>query len=72
MTIQSLLVENSKRPSIQQEIRDAAIKGAQAEGFTLLLGYDNTPKAGTKETYENWEQCLEAALQNVLENVNLD
>ena len=72
MTIQSLLIENSNRPSIQQEIRDAAIKGAYEKGFNLILGYDNQPKAGTQETYENWGECLEAALQNVLETVNLD
>ena len=63
---------HSNRPSIQQEIRDAAIKGAYEKGFNLILGYDNQPKAGTQETYENWGECLEAALQNVLETVNLD
>lgn len=72
MNIQTLLIENSYRPVTQDQIREAAIKGASRAGYNLILGYDNQPKAGTRETYDNWEDCLEAAIEQVKEDVNLD
>lgn len=72
MNIQTLLIENSNRPEIQEQIRAAAEKGAADAGFNLIVGYDNRPKAGTRETYENWEEAIFAAMQEIEETVNLD
>lgn len=72
MNIQTLLIENSNRPEIQQQIREAAVKGAANAGFNLIVGYDNQVKCGTKETYENYEAAVEAAVEEIKETVNLD
>lgn len=72
MSIQQLLLENSNRPEIQEQIRAAAIKGAREAGFNLIIGYDNQVKAGTNETYENFSLATEAAWESINENVNLD
>jgi len=72
MKIQQLLIENSNRPEIQDQIRAAAIKGAADAGFNLIIGYDNQVKASTKETYEKLDEAKEAALEAINENVNLD
>ena len=70
-TIQSLLIENSNRPEIQEQIRNAATKGASDAGFNLIIGYDNQAKAGTKETYERFEEAIAAAMECVMETVDL-
>lgn len=72
MNIQSLLIENSNRPKIQEQIRNAAVKGAADAGFNLIIGYDNQVKAGTRETYENFEAAIQAAVERINETVNLD
>lgn len=72
MSIQTLLIENSNRPEIQEQIRNAAVKGAADAGFNLIVGYDNQVKAGTLETYENFEAAIDAALERINETVNLD
>ena len=72
MTIQSLLIENSNRPEIQDQIRKAAVEGAKAAGFNLIVGYDNQVKAGTQETYENFEVACIAAIERINETVTLD
>lgn len=72
MNIQSLLIENNNRPEVQQEIREAAVKGAADAGFNLIIGYDNRVKCGTEETFNNFEAAIEAAVERVKEVVNLD
>ena len=70
--IEELLYENSNRPEIQEKIRQAAVKGAADEGFSLVIGYDNSLKFGDKETYENQSDALAAAESRIEETVNLD
>lgn len=72
MSIQELLIENSNRPEIQEQIRQAAMKGASEAGFNLIIGYDNQVKYGTRESYENQEAVLNAAWERINETVNLD
>ena len=70
--IEEILYENSNRPEIQEKIRQAAVKGAADEGFSLVIGYDNSLKFGDKETYENQSDALAAAESRIEETVNLD
>lgn len=70
--IQRLLIENSNRPEIQQQIREAAVKGAQEAGYNMILSYDNQVKYGTRESYDNQEFAEQAAWNSIQENVNLD
>ena len=72
MNIQTLLIENSNRPEIQQQIRNAAANGASDAGFNLIIGYDNQVKCGTQKTYENYDAAIQAAVERIQETVNLD
>lgn len=71
MSIQELLIENSNRPEIQEQIRNAAVKGAADAGFNLIIGYDNQVKAGTQETYDCFDDAKAAAMEYVMETVEL-
>lgn len=72
MSIQELLIENSNRPEVQEQIRKAAMHGAADAGFNLIIWYDNQVKFGTRESYENQEAVIEAATARIYETVNLD
>lgn len=71
MRIQELLIENSNRPEVQDQIRKAAMQGAADAGFNLIIGYDNQVKFGTRESYENQEAAIQAAVDRVKETVDL-
>jgi hypothetical protein len=70
--IQRLLIENSNRPEVQQQIREAAVKGAANAGYNLIIGYDNQVKYGTRDSYDNQDAAEQAAWDSIQENVNLD
>jgi hypothetical protein len=69
--IAELLAENSNRPKIQDQIREAAVKGARDAGFNLVVGYDNEVKFGDEDTYHNQDLAIEAAIARVKETVEL-
>lgn len=71
--IQQLLIENSSRPEIQQQIRESATKGAAEAGYNLWFDFNsNQVKFGTEETYNNQDAAIGAAMDYIKENVNLD
>jgi hypothetical protein len=69
--ISELLAENSSRPEIQDQIREAAVNGARDAGFCLVIGNDNEVKFGDEETYHNQDLAIEAAIARVKETVEL-
>jgi hypothetical protein len=69
--ISELLIENSNRPEIQDQIREAAVKGAKEAGFCLVVGNDNEVKFGDEETYNNQDAAIAAAIARIEETVEL-
>lgn len=73
MRIQELLIENSNRPKIQQEIKDAAEKGASGAGFNIMVDlYKSAVVFIDQETHDNQEAAVQAAMEAIKETVNLD
>lgn len=70
--IETLIIENSNRPQVQKEVREAAVKGAAEAGYNMIIGYDNKVMYGTEDGYNNQEAALQAAWDKIMEDVELD
>ena len=70
--IEKLLIENSNRPQVQKEVREAAVKGAAEAGYNMIIAHDNKVMYGTEDGYNNQEAALQAAWDKIMEDVELD